>query len=117
LAGLFLLTALAYSSGSRLALALIEESGLSSVFFIPAGITAAFLLRVPRESWWAVWLPAGLAEGTMDLMAGYSVGATAGFVAGNVLGPITGALIVTRFCRPVDLARLRHVWWFFVGPL
>jgi len=107
----------AYSSGSRIALALIEESGLSSVFFIPAGITAALLLRVPRGSWWAVWLPAGLAEGTMDLMAGYSAGATAGFVAGNVLGPIVGALIVTRFCQPVDLARLRHVWWFFVGSV
>lgn len=114
---LFLLTAITYSLGSQLALALIRESGLSSVFFIPAGITAAFLLRVPRGSWWAVWVPAGLAEGTMDLMAGYSTGATAGFVAGNVLGPVVGALVVTRFCQPVDLARLRHVWWFFVGSV
>lgn len=87
------------------------------MFFIPAGITAAFLLRVPRKSWWAIWIPAGLAEGVMDLMAGYSVGATAGFVAGNVLGPIVGALVVTRFCRPLDLARLGHVLWFFIGSV
>lgn len=50
-------------------------------------------------------------------MAGYSVGATAGFVAGNVLGPIVGALVVTRFCRPLDLARLGHVLWFFIGSV
>lgn len=114
---LFLLTALAYSGGSQLALLLIKESGLSSVFFIPAGITVAFLLRVQRRSWWVVVVAAGTAEATMDLIAGFSVGATAGYVAANMIEPVIGALIVTGQCGVVDLARLRHVWWFFVGAI
>lgn len=114
---LFLLTALGYSAGSQLALLLIKDSGLSSVFFIPAGITVAFLLRVQRRSWWVVVLAAGIAEATMDLNAGFSVGATAGYAAANMIEPVIGALIVTRQCGVLDLARLRHVWWFFVGAV
>ena len=114
---LFVLTAAAYAAGSQLAILLIEESGLSSVFFIPAGITVAFLLRVPRRFWWLVVLAAGLAEATMDLLAGYAVGATAGYVAANMVEPVIGALIVTRWCGLVDLARIRHLWGFLLGAV
>jgi serine phosphatase RsbU (regulator of sigma subunit) len=114
---LFVVAAAAYSAGSELALLLIERSGLSSVFFIPAGITVAFLLRLPRRRWWVVVAAAGLAEMTMDLLDGYSVGATMGFAAANMVEPVIGALIVTSQCRALDLARTRHVWWFFVGAV
>ncbi|HJR91154.1 MAG TPA: SpoIIE family protein phosphatase [Acidimicrobiia bacterium] len=116
-AALFVLAASSYAVGSRLAISLLEASGLASVFFIPAGITVGLLLRVPRRTWWAVLLAAGLAEASMDLLAGYSAGATAGFVAANVVEPLLGALIVERFCGSVDLSRLLHLWWFFVGAV
>lgn len=100
-----------------LALLLIEESGLAGGFFIPAGITVAFLLRVPRNSWWLVLAAAATAEASMDLLAGIGLGQTAGFVAANTLEPVVGALIVTRMCGTVDVARLRHVFWFLTGAV
>jgi serine phosphatase RsbU (regulator of sigma subunit)/integral membrane sensor domain MASE1 len=115
--GLFALTTLAYAGGSQLALLLIEVSGLSGVFFIPAGITVAFLLRLSRRVWWIVLLAAGAAEATMDLLAGIPADETAGFVAANVSEPLVGALVVARFISLIDLARLRHVWAFFVGAV
>lgn len=115
--GLFLLTAITYAAGSQLALELIEMSGLSGVFFIPAGITVAFLLRLPRHRWWVVLAGAAIAEATMDLLAGLSPAATAGFVAANTIEPLIGALVVARFTTELDLARLRHVWVFLVGAV
>ena len=114
---IFLLTAASYAAGSQLALLLIEESGLAGVFFIPAGITVAFLLRVPRRSWWLVLAAAAMAEAAMDLLAGIDPGQTLGFVAANTLEPVVGALIVSRMCGIVDLARLRHVFWFLTGAV
>lgn len=114
---LFLLTAASYALGSGLALLLIEESGLSSVFFIPAGVTVAFLISLPRRSWWVVLLAAGATELTMDVLAGYDPVSIVGFTAGNTVEPLIGAEIVRRQCRALDLARIRHVWWFFVGPV
>ncbi|MEX1005577.1 MAG: SpoIIE family protein phosphatase [Acidimicrobiia bacterium] len=116
-AALFLLTLVCYGLGSRIALDTIEATGLASVFFIPAGITVAFLLRTHPRVWVYILLAAGLAEGTMDLLDGYSVLATAGFVAANVIEPVIGATIVLKSCGVPDLARLRHVWWFFTGAV
>ena len=115
--GLFLLTAVSYAAGSRLALELIETSGLSGVFFIPAGITVAFLLRLPRHKWWVVLAGAAVAEAAMDLLAGLALAETAGFVVANTLEPLVGALVVARFTAALDLARLRHVWAFLVGAV
>lgn len=114
---LLLLTAASYAAGSQLALLLIQESGLAGVFFIPAGITVAFLLRVPRRSWWLVLAAAAMAEAAMDLLAGIDLGQTLGFVVANTLEPVVGALIVSRMCGIVDLARLRHVFWFLIGAV
>jgi integral membrane sensor domain MASE1 len=109
LAVLFVMSAGFYALGLQLALELIDASGLSSVFFIPAGITVGFLLRLPRHAWWVVLVAVGLVEAAMDLAAGYSVPATAGFVAANVAEPLVAALLVARLVGPVDLARIRHV--------
>lgn len=92
-------------------------SGLSSVFFIPAGLTVAFLLRTPKRLWVVILVAAGVGEAAMDAFAGYSPGATAGYVAANVLEPVIGATIVLHFCGVPDLARLRHVWWMFLGAV
>src|SRR5262245_11235886 len=82
--GVFLLVLIGYAAGSKLALLLAEQSGLDAVFFIPAGITVAALLRMPRDQWWLVLVAAGLAEATVDLLEGYSFGQLVGFVAANV---------------------------------
>jgi serine phosphatase RsbU (regulator of sigma subunit)/integral membrane sensor domain MASE1 len=115
--GLILLTAVSYAVGSRLALEFIAATGLSSVFFIPAGVMAAFLLRVRVRNWWAIVLPAGAVEALMDLDAGYSRDAVAGYVAANVIGPIVGAVIVKSRCASFDMARLRDFGWFLAGSV
>lgn len=115
--GLFALTAAAYAAGAQIAQLILELSGLSAVFFIPAGVTVAFLLRLRRLHWWIVLLAAAGVEATTDLISGIPLDETAGFVAANSLEPLVGALIVGRFCESIDLARLRHVWAFFVGAV
>lgn len=114
---LFVLVAATYAVGSRLALLLIEASGLQSVFFIPAGLTVAFLLRLHRRWWWVVLVAAGVTEWVMDVGSGYAPSQSAGFAAANALEPLLGALIVTTTCGVVDLARRRHVLWFTLGAV
>lgn len=118
---LFLTVTVAYALGSGLALLLIGASTLQAVFFIPAGITLAFLLRLPRRLWWVVLVGAGIAEIVMDLIAGLSIGESIGFAIANVTEPLVGATMVTAAVFPLDLARRRHLMWFgfgavFVGP-
>ena len=115
--GLFVLVLIGYAAGSKLALVLAEESGLGGVLFIPAGITVAALLRLPRSQWWLVLLAAGLAEATLDMLEGYSIGQVVGFVAANLAEPVVGALLVGLGCSRVDLARRRDVWWFIGGAV
>jgi serine phosphatase RsbU (regulator of sigma subunit) len=113
----FVLTAALYAVGSLLALTLIAESGLSSVFFIPAGMTVAFLLRIERDHWWLVVAGVVVAEAAMDSLSGYSPFEIAFFVGGNAIEPLVGAAIVVAAVESVDLARLRHLWWFFLGAV
>jgi serine phosphatase RsbU (regulator of sigma subunit)/integral membrane sensor domain MASE1/anti-sigma regulatory factor (Ser/Thr protein kinase) len=113
----FLLVVAVYVVGSGLALKLIEASGLQSVFFIPAGITVAFLLRLPRRHWWLVLVGVGVAEFAMDMLGGYTLAQSFGFSASNVAEPLVGATIVTAASGSVDLARRRHVLWFVFGAV
>lgn len=117
LVALFAVIVVAYAVGSWLALLLIEASGLDGVFFIPAGITVGFLLRLPWRFWWVVLLGAGLTEFGMDLTGGYMLTQSIGFTAANVIEPLIGAAIVTIACGVVDLARRRHVLWFIFGAV
>ncbi|MGH8944682.1 MAG: MASE1 domain-containing protein, partial [Acidimicrobiia bacterium] len=115
------MVALAYAAGSQFAMLILERSGLQSVFFIPAGITLAFLLRLDKSYWWIVLLAAGLTEAGIDLISGFSWELAAGFAAANMIEPLAGALIITAAVGRIDLARIRDVWWFvfggiFVGP-
>ena len=117
LLGLFALVAAIYAFGSILAFELIEESSLQGVFFVPAGLTLAFLLRLPRRQWWVVLLAAGLTEFVMDVRGDFSVPMSVGFALGNTMEPLLGAAIVTATCGLVDLARRRHVYWYTVGAV
>ena len=114
---LFLVVALGYAAGSQVAMVVIERSGLQSVFFIPAGITVAFLLRLDKSYWWIVIVAAGLTEAGMDLVSGYSWESATGFALANTLEPLMGALIVTQAVDRIDLSRTRHVWAFVFGAV
>lgn len=96
---------------------MIEVSGLDSVFFIPAGITVAFLIRLPKRFWWVVLAAAGLTELGMDLISGYEMQVSVGFALANTIEPLVGALIVSGLRAPLDLARVRHVWRFIFGAI
>jgi len=104
-----------YALGSAVALQLIELFALDGVFFIPAGVTLAFLLRLPRRQWWIVLVAAGLAEYVMDVIAALGPRLSIGFALANVAEPLVGASIVVATCGVIDLARRRHVVWFTAG--
>lgn len=117
LAGLFVLTSVAYGLGALVAFMLVEASDLQGVFFIPAGITVAFLLRLPRSVWWVVLVAAGVTELVIDLATGLPALASLGFAGANTAEPLVGALIVTRAVGYVDLARRRDLLWFTIGAV
>lgn len=122
LLSLFAAVVAAYGIGSFSALFLVEASGLQGVLFIPAGVTVAFLLRLPRRLWWIVLMGAGITEAVMDVNGGFSISESMGFAVANVAEPLVGASIVTAACGPPDLARRRHLIWFafgavLIGPL
>lgn len=114
---LFLLVAGLYVFGSAIALQMIDLFALDGVFFIPAGVTVAFLLRLPKKMWWIVLGAAGLAEFLMDTAVGFSSIEAAGFALANVAEPLAGAAIVVATCGAVDLARRSHVVWYTVGAV
>ncbi|MFZ0625491.1 MAG: SpoIIE family protein phosphatase [Acidimicrobiia bacterium] len=114
---LLALVMVSYGFGSELALLLIEASGLQGVLFIPAGITVAFLLRIPRRHWWIVLLGAGLAEFVMDVGGGLTPSQALGFSVANMAEPLLGAAVVTATCGAVDLARRRQLLWFILGAV
>lgn len=114
---LFVIVAATYAVGARLAILLIEASGLQGVFYIPAGITVAFLLRLPLRYWWVVLVGAGFAEVAMDLLGGYTVPQSMGYTAANLIEPLVGAAIVRPAVNRLDLARRRHLLWFLFGAV
>ena len=104
-----------YLVGSELAFRLAEAADLRAVLFIPAGITAAALIRTPRRWWPWILLAAAAAELIQDLRAGLSAFESLGFVAANVVEPLLAALALRRLAGPrLDLALRKHVGWFLV---
>jgi serine phosphatase RsbU (regulator of sigma subunit)/integral membrane sensor domain MASE1/anti-sigma regulatory factor (Ser/Thr protein kinase) len=114
---LFTTVVVTYAIGSELALRLIATSGLQRAFFIPAGITLAFLVRLPRRLWWIVLVAAGLTEFAMGASAGSPIGKTMGYTTANLIEPLIGAAIVTVTCGAIDLARRRDIYWYTLGPV
>lgn len=105
-----------YVIGSEAAFRYADATGLQAVFFIPAGITFAALVRTQRAEWWMVLLAVAIAELGQDLRADLSVSQSVGFVVANVAEPLVGASIIrTMVRRPLDLSRLWHVRWFVAG--
>jgi serine phosphatase RsbU (regulator of sigma subunit)/integral membrane sensor domain MASE1/anti-sigma regulatory factor (Ser/Thr protein kinase) len=115
---LFLLVLAGYAAGAKAALLIIGMSGLQGVLFIPAGITVAFLIRLPRRLWWIVLTAAVMSEFILDVTGGFTVAASLGYAAANVVEPLLGASIVVAMCGTgCDLTRRRDVLWFSVGAV
>lgn len=113
----FFVVLVLYAAGSDLSNRLVATSGMSAVFFIPAGITLAFLVRLPRRYWPAVLAGTALAEFAVDLLHGLDVRATLGFVVANTAEPLVGALLVLRWCGDLDLRRRDHLVGFLVAAV
>ena len=111
------MVAAAYAFGSQLAMLLIEASGLQGVLFIPAGITVAFLLRLPRRLWLVVLISAGFAEFAMDVASGFMAAEALGFAAANIVEPLVSAAILVAVCGAIDLARRRDLIWYLVAAV
>lgn len=110
--------ALAYLVGAELALRTLQASGFQAVFYLPAGVTVAALLRTPRRQWWIVLAAAAVVEATRDSLTGSWSGWTVlGYVLANTVEPLIGASLTLRGGGPIDLARRRHVAAFLLGAV
>lgn len=114
---LFASTAALYAMGSFVALIMLRESGLSGVFFIPAGVTVGLLLRTERRHWWLVILGVIAAETSMDLLWGFEPREVGFYVAANSIEPLVGAAIVSAKVRSLDMSQIRHLGWFLLGAV
>lgn len=116
--GLFTIVLVGYMVGSWVAFWLAGRTGLSAVFFPPAGITVGALLITPPRRWPAVLAAAMCGELTMDLRNGLGLAESIGFVAANGLEPLAGAVLV-RWVVPgsLDLTMLRHLTGYLVGAV
>jgi serine phosphatase RsbU (regulator of sigma subunit)/integral membrane sensor domain MASE1 len=114
---LFVIVFVSYAVGSRLSIFLLEITGLQAILFVPAGITVAFLLRLPGNVWWVVLLAAGLAEFGSDYMSDLGLEASIGYAFANTIEPLVGAAIVRFACGAVDLGRRRHLAWYIFGAV
>lgn len=96
------------------------ESGVA--FFPPAGLTLAALLLSRREQWPLLLAAVAVAEVTVDLIYGQSLGMALGFAVANTLEPLVGALLIqTAFShRQVSARRALVIFLAFgvlAGPL
>lgn len=114
---LFAAVASGYAAGGLLALVLAGVADLDAALFLPAGITVAALLRVPKHRWWVVLVAAALTEAALDLAVGLRLATVPVFVAANTVEPVVGAVLVGGLCGVVDLARRRHVVMFVAGAV
>jgi serine/threonine-protein kinase RsbW len=111
---LFAVVGVGYALCSQLSYSWFNANGVSASFFPAAGVTLAALVLVERRRWPIVIAAAAAAELTLDLAHGIALLPTLGYVAANTIEPLVGALLLTSFRSRVDLARVRHLWAFFV---
>ena len=116
--GLFATVLIGYIAGSWVAFWLADQTGLSAVFFPPAGITVAALLTIGRRRWPLVLAAALCGELAMDLRNGLGLAESIGFVAANGLEPLAGAALVRWAVRgPLDLSVVRHLLGYLGGAV
>lgn len=112
----FCVVLIGYVAGGFMAFELLSVAGLGSVFFAPAGVSAAALLLSPTRRWPIIAAAIVIGEVFVDSQVGsFPLWATGGFALANSAGALAGAAVVRRFRDVVDLARLRDLGWFFVG--
>lgn len=116
--GLFAVVLIGYLAGSWIAFWLADRTGLSAVFFPPAGLTAGALLTTRRQRWPYVLAAAVCGELTMDLRSGLGLAESIGFVAANGLEPLVGASLVRwAVAEQLDLSRVRHLVGYVGGAV
>lgn len=116
--GLFAVVLVGYLVGSWIAFWLADRTGLSAVFFPPAGLTLGTLLTVRRQRWPLVLAAAVVGELTMDLRSGLGLAESIGFVAANGLEPLVGAALVRwAVPEPLDLSVVRHLVGYVGGAV
>lgn len=107
----------AYCAGALIANQLLVSTDLGSVFFVPAGVTAAALM-LERLSRWPVILAAVLVvETAISLQVGAGLATSAGAIAANMLEPLIGAAIAIAWRGRPDLARPQDLVAFLLGPV
>ncbi|BAN02135.1 PP2C family protein-serine/threonine phosphatase [Ilumatobacter coccineus] len=122
----FLIVYALYVIGGSLAWWTINASGLSAVFFPPAGMTVVAFLALPRRDWPVVVaavvageITTGLTVGRFDNMA-----SLLGFSAANFIGPLVGAIVAGRLLHRSpgsrtlpDLGRRRDLIVFTIAAV
>ncbi len=107
----------AYASLSELAYRWFDADGTSASFFPAAGVTLAALVTLRRRWWPSVLLGAGLAEVLLDVAHDIPWNASIKYAGANLAQPLIGALLLTRWHRRLDLARLGHLTAFLLGAV
>jgi serine/threonine-protein kinase RsbW len=111
---LFVLVALGYVVGYKLAQNWFSAEDQGASFFPPAGLTLGALVLLERRQWWIVLAAAGTAELALDLDNGTRFLACLGLVLANVTEPLAGALLLGSFVAFVDLRRTRDLAAFLL---
>lgn len=104
---LFIVVAVAYYAGSRVAFELLQVADLGAVFFAPSGVMVGTLVLCPPRRWWIVITAGALAEAVIDVhLSSYRWWEVVGFVAANMIETaLIAALVLWRLDRRPDLSR------------
>ncbi len=94
--GVLAVVGLCYVAGAELAWRIFGAADIGLVFFPPAGVTLAALVLLPRRQWWAVVVAIVVAELSVDLEHGLSLGVAAGYALANTVEPFVGAMLLLR---------------------
>lgn len=104
---LFVVVAVVYYAGSRVAFELLQVADLGAAFFAPSGVMVGALALCPVRRWWIVVSAGALAEAVIDVqLSGYRWPEVGGFVAANMLETVLiASLMLWWLDRRPDLTR------------